>query len=90
MTEEKILEVIELYRKFFTDNGIGKADYPSNKLLAERGLGPEHCHGMLHKMEKFIEEGRIEKTFRWLGFIQGVLWSNRLFTLDDLKNHSKP
>ncbi|MEK7519908.1 MAG: hypothetical protein AAB581_01530, partial [Patescibacteria group bacterium] len=49
-----------------------------------------HCHSMLDKMVGFVHEGRMEKAFRWLGFIQGVLWTNRVYTLSDLKNHNRP
>jgi hypothetical protein len=30
-----------------------------------------------------------EKAHRWLGFIQGVLWLSGVFTLDELKEHSR-
>lgn len=33
---------------------------------------------------------RAEKAMRWLGFIQGVLWSAGDFNVDDLKTHSRP
>ncbi|MDD2696684.1 MAG: hypothetical protein PHE52_00800 [Candidatus Pacebacteria bacterium] len=45
---------------------------------------------MLDKMEGFLKEGRIEKAFRWLGFIQGCLWSTGEYTLEDLMNHNRP
>ena len=44
---------------------------------------------MLDKMEIFIKEGRMDKVYRWLGFIQGVLWSQRIYTLADLMNHNR-
>jgi len=74
--------VIETCRSFFVERGIGKIDYPHEELLADPNLGLEHCHGMIDKMVEFVREGRFEKTFRWLGFIQGVLWSNEVFNLD--------
>jgi hypothetical protein len=90
MTSEKVLQVIETYRKFFIDMGVGKADYPHDDLLRGVEIGFEHCHGMLDKMVGFVHEGRMEKVFRWLGFIQGVLWSNRACTLTDLQNDNRP
>ena len=90
MDTEKILKVIAIYRSYFTNKGIGIIDFShtdkpdsSKEILA-------HCHGMLDRMEEFISEGRIEKTFRWLGFIQGCLWSTGQYCLDDLKNHNRP
>lgn len=90
MTPEKVTEVIETYRQVFLEKNIGKINYPHGNLLDEEAHSLEHCHGMLDQMIKFVEEGRMEKAFRWLGFIQGVLWSNRVYTLTDLKNHNRP
>ena len=59
MTPEKVLEVIETYRKLFVDRNIGTIDYPHDELL-----DLEHCHGMLDKMAEFVHEGRMEKAFR--------------------------
>lgn len=90
MTSEKILGVIELYRQCFSERSIDKIDYPHDEILDKEIHSLEHCHGMLDEMVKFVHEGRLDKTFRWLGFIQGVLWTNQLYTLTDLKNHNKP
>ena len=90
MTPAKVLEVVERYRAFFVARGIGKADYPHDDVLNQTGAALAHCHGMLDKMVVFIHEGWMEKTFRWLGFIQGVLWSHQIYTLEELKNHSRP
>ncbi|MFA7194059.1 MAG: hypothetical protein WC087_04045 [Candidatus Paceibacterota bacterium] len=88
MTKEKIQEAIEIYRAKFKELGVGKADYPHEDPLDCSEHGLEHCHAMLDKMEKFLTEDRIEKVFRWLGFLQGVLWSHKIYTLDDLKGHN--
>ena len=90
MTHEKMIEVIETYRKLFVDRNIGKIDYFHDELLDGEAHGLEHCHGMLDKVIEFVNEGRMEKAFRWLGFVQGVLWAFRVFPLTDLKNHNRP
>lgn len=90
MTPDKVLQVIKTYRERFEGDGIGKIDYPHDDLLEHAEIGLEHCHGMLDKMVEFVHEGRIEKAFRWLGFIQGVLWTNRAYTLTELKDHNRP
>jgi len=69
MTPEKALEVIETYRQLFVERGIGKIDYPYDKLLDRDAHSLEHCYGMLDKMNGFVREGRMEKAFRWLGFV---------------------
>jgi len=89
MTPDKVREVIEIYRALFEKLGIEKIDYPHEEIvdLPSDILG--HCYGMLDRMLSFIEEGRMEKVFRWLGFIQGCLWSTKTYVLEDLKNHNR-
>ena len=90
MTSSKLREVIGIYRQYFEANEIGKINFPHEEILNNSKLGLEHCHGMLDQMLIFIDNGRFDKTYRWLGFIQGVLWVNRIYTLDDLKNQNRP
>lgn len=90
MTPEKVLEVIEIYRRRFEKSGVKKEDHSYHRLLESSARGFSHCHGMLDKMSGFVHEGRMDKTFRWLGFIQGFLWSRRICTLMDLTIHNRP
>lgn len=57
---------------------------------APRSENYEHLIGMVPRLHALLNEGRIEKAMRWLGFMQGALWAEGLFTLDDLKRHSRP
>jgi len=88
--DQKILEVIQTYRNFFQEKGIEPIDYPHDLMLESLEKGFSHCYGMLSKMEEFIREGRREKAFRWLGFIQGFLWASNSYSLEELRNHSRP
>ncbi|HUC88977.1 MAG TPA: hypothetical protein VMR49_03025 [Candidatus Paceibacterota bacterium] len=88
MAKIKVQGVIDLYRLKFEELGIKREDYPHGKLLDTEEKGLEHCYGMLEEMEKFMEENRMDKVFRWLGFIQGVLWSQKIYTIADLKKHN--
>ncbi len=90
MDGKKVLEVIGIYRKHFETDGIPQIDFPHGQLVGDGFDVLAHCHGMLDEMEKFVAEGRMEKVFRWLGFIQGCLWSNGHYTLDELKDHNRP
>jgi hypothetical protein len=49
-----------------------------------------HLLYMCKQAQVFVDEGRTEKAMRWLGFIKGVLYVQSNFTLDELKDHSKP
>lgn len=43
----------------------------------------EQCRG-------FVNAGRMEKAFRWLGFLQGALWFAGKYSIEELANHNKP
>lgn len=90
MTNEKILEVMDTYRGYFQRNNIARRKFAPESKGHSRNELLEHCHAMLDEMENFLLEGRREKVFRWLGFIQGTLCSLGVYTLDELKNHSRP
>lgn len=89
MTREKVKEVITRYRGKFEKLGVVKADYPHEKILDSPGHALEHCHGMLEEMEEFLEQDRLDKAYRWLGFVQGVLWAEKIYPLAELKNHNR-
>lgn len=78
MTDEKVIEVARRYKR----------------MLDGYGLMRESTHAKLIEMPAqivaFIHAGRREKAMRWLGFIQGVFWAEGVYTLDELKEHSKP
>ncbi len=90
MSKEKVLAILDTYRRAFFKKGIKKKDYPHGVLLQSIEDGLQHCHGMLDKITEFVEQDRMGKAFRWLGFIQGVLWLSGIYTLNDLKNHNRP
>jgi len=85
-----VLEVISYYRKYLKDNNVGKMNFPHNLYVGLRLQILAHCNGMLDKMDGFILANKMDKTFRWLGFIQGCLWATGCFTLEQLRNHNRP
>ena len=78
MTDEKIREVLKIYHKRLTE-------YP-----VYVGSRREHLLNMIPQMYEFLEEGRREKVFRWLGFIQGGLWALGEYTIAEMKEHNRP
>lgn len=89
MTSKKIKAAIVIYRQFFEQKGIEKAEYPRDELLPSPELGLSHCHGMLDKMDEFLKKGKREKAMRWLCFVQGCLWSNGYHTIGQLADHNR-
>ncbi len=90
MTDEKNLSLIAQYRVHLerVKAEAVAADYDACEPSRETALN--HLLSMLPKMEAFIREGQREKFFRWLGFMQGVLWTLGEFSLNDLRDHNRP
>lgn len=92
MDGNKILEVIGSYRKYFEEKGISKIEISPLQRYPTRRHILNHCHWMLDSMETFLKEGgpsNTEKLHRWLGFIQGCLWSECQYTLSELRDHNR-
>jgi hypothetical protein len=76
MNDERCLSIVQLY-----EHKLQKKFYDTPEF--------DHIREMLEKMPAFLREGRREKFMRWLGFIQGVLWSRGIYELGTLKSHNK-
>ncbi len=93
MTPSKIAQVLTDY-----DNSLNKyakensTEGPNRwgDLAGDDSERISHAHWMVREAITFIAAGRIEKAHRWLGFIQGVLWSCGHFTIDQMKEHNRP
>lgn len=88
MTKEKIIEIAEKYREYFVLNGVEKAKFIRNDTSGDFEDDLAHCHIMLDKIVEFVLLGKVKKAGRWLGFVQGVLWSAGVYTLEDLQIHN--
>jgi low affinity Fe/Cu permease len=49
-----------------------------------------HVRQMIPKTIQFLYDQRREKAMRWLGFIQGALWSHGIYSIEEMKQHNKP
>ena len=90
MTDEKNFSLIAQYREHLEklQSKMVETDYDARH--CDRVIALNHALSMLPKMESFLKEGRREKFFRWLGFLQGVLWSFGEFSLNELRDHNRP
>lgn len=92
MTKEKLIKTLEFYKEKTRDFMQGAYNHryllPPDMLEINK---LKHIQGMFDRIIPLIEnQNKIEKGMRWLGFIQGVLYSLDLFTLEELKDHSRP
>ena len=49
-----------------------------------------HLLYMFDEMEKMLIAGKMEKFFRWLGFVQGACWVLGYQSLEEMKNLNRP
>jgi len=45
---------------------------------------------MLGTIPSLMDGGRRDKAMRWLGFVQGYLWSIGAAEIDDMKDDNRP
>jgi hypothetical protein len=89
MTDKKINQLLDGYQSklqnILVEGGVRTIE--ESKFRYEKLI---HALNMIPKMRKFLEEGRREKAFRWLGFLQCVFWMLDIYTVEELANHSCP
>lgn len=88
MAPEKVRRAVEDYRDFIEQAGISPEQLmdrcPKND---EEAMA--HIASMFDRLFEFLDQGRIGKAYRWLGFIQGALWRSGIYNVNDLKYHNK-
>ncbi len=81
MLNAKCIAILAMYSKNL-ELYVGSPAFDANKI--------KHMQTMVPKATAFFEGGRREKGFRWLGFIQGALWAEGIYSIEDLKEHNRP
>lgn len=49
-----------------------------------------HLYFMTEEGKRLIDQGRIEKAMRWLGFLQGALWGLGVTSIEEQKRINMP
>lgn len=57
-------------------------------ILCNENKTIRHALWMSKEALKTCDIGIPEKTDRWIGFIQGIFWMEKVFSIDSLRNHS--
>lgn len=93
MTVNKLLSTVLFYRDHLMKLNLYMAH--------QNGPPIDHACWMIAQMLQWLQHDYhkevtsderqkiVEKCMRWLGFIQGVLYMERLFSITDLRNHSR-
>lgn len=85
MTKEKIISIIDLYDSKLTCEPVQHEDAGGLRYTDRM----QHLKWMFIRIREFVSNDQTGKAFRWLGFIQGVLFCLGLYTLKELRDHSR-
>lgn len=80
MTPTNMTQLLDFYAKTFADNAC---------VAVEGGDAGNHAYWMCGRTKQFIDEHRLDKSLRWVGFIQGVLYCQGIFSIEQLKDHTR-
>lgn len=87
MTGEKVKEVLDKYESRLQVNGFKPIRGADKAHLFDR---INHLTWMCIEARSFVDQGRLEKAMRWLGFIQGAFWAFCLDTVENMKLDNTP
>lgn len=86
MNADEVRQILAIYQRGFDELNIPKEKAHLDLLVESETTALAHCNWMLDEIETLLCEGEMEKAFRWLGFIQGVLYLSREFTIDEMRD----
>ena len=89
MTDDQILEVIGRYEQALINDGIPTIAHTHELNCVFPRAALAHLRTMFPKIRGFVSDGRREEAMRSLRFIQGVLWSCGLASLDELEDDNR-
>lgn len=90
MTNQKIKDVCSMYLNELKSEGFEPRRQAATEVVNWKTSRLSHAAWMAEQAIAFVDEGRKEKANRWLGFVQGILWSTGFYTIYDMKNHNMP
>ncbi len=89
MDAEHILLVVEVYEKQFNDLALKPIQQGDDHFPSCQNRELQHAHWMLLGIRNCIGKGELEKAQRWLGFVQGILWTSKMYTIAQLRKHNR-
>jgi len=87
MTNEQVNWILHHYQSYLQDNGANINQHLHSEKINEDDW-KDHLLYMIDVMFKMLADNRMDKLFRWLGFVQGVFWSKGVFTIDEMRYHN--
>lgn len=66
-----------------------RCEWAGSPLLITNSQRRQHLRWMIEETRSLLQQGKREKAFRWLGFIQGTLWGMGVARISELKNANR-
>jgi hypothetical protein len=57
--------------------------------IVEKAVIPSSKNTCWDHWAPIIDSNETEKAMRWLGFIQGVLWMESIYSIDEMREHNR-
>lgn len=90
MTDQQVLQALDIYEQMLKARGAEPIEVPHNRYPASHEEARNHALAKIPQIRQLLTGDNREKLMRWLGFVQGVLWSPpSLFTVNELKDHNR-
>lgn len=87
MTVDQIKSVVQIYKNLLWERENLEHDHSTHVTSHLDALN--HCISMFDRLDSFVDFGELDKAYRWLGFMQGVLWVCGKYTLAELREHNR-
>lgn len=85
MNKEQVVEVVQEYQKNLIEVGAKPLRFTEDASAPASYQAMNHILWMCAEVQRFAQEDKLEKAMRWLGFIQGVLWTLGEESIEKLK-----
>lgn len=82
MTAQQLIEVSERYRQ-------SARETLENANLQDMEPALPHLHWMCEEIQALVLSGQLDRAHRYLGFVQGVLWSMGQFSISEMADHNR-
>jgi len=86
MNQVQVLKVVQEYEKQLTAMGYAPSKYEQKSIIPSNAAKLSHASWMCTEIPQLDS---LEKQMRWLGFLQGVLWSCHVHTIDEMREHNR-
>lgn len=88
MTKEQIIDVAKKYKESLSGYG-EPCRYNADIDVLKSSDALLHASWMCEQVIEMANNDKLEKAFRWLGFIQGVLWVTREASISELRKDNR-